>query len=47
VLIGDLLIFDDGFGRDSFIELFSLNKLNEVRKIKITGGCGLKNIPAL
>jgi hypothetical protein len=44
VLIGDLLIFDDGFGRDSFIELFSLSSLSENKRIKISGGCSLKNI---
>lgn len=47
VLIGDLLIFDDGFGKDSFIEVFSLDKLTENKRIKINGGCGLKNIPGL
>jgi hypothetical protein len=47
VLIGDFLIFDNGFGRDSYLSLFSLSKLNEIRKIKITGGCGLRNIPGL
>ena len=47
VLIGDFLIFDNSFGRDSFIEILNLKSLNEERKIKITGGCGLKNIPAL
>ena len=46
VLIGDFLIFDNGFGRDSFIEIYSLSKLSEIRKIKITGGCGLRNIPS-
>ena len=45
VLIGDLLIFDNSFGRDSFIELFSLSSLSENRKIIVTGGCGLKNVP--
>lgn len=47
VLIGDLLIFDNDFGRDSFIELFNLSSLSEKRKIKISGGCGLKNIPSI
>lgn len=47
VLIGDFLIFDDGFGRDSFIEVFNLSSLTENRKIKISGGCGLINIPGI
>jgi len=47
VLIGDLLIFDNGFGRDSFIEVFNLSSLTESRKIKISGGCGLINIPGI
>ncbi len=47
VLIGDLLIFDNGFGRDSYIEMFSLSSLKEKQKIKILGGCGLNNILGL
>ncbi len=47
VLIGDFLIFDNGFGRDSFIEIFNLSSLTESRKIKISGGCGLINIPGI
>ncbi len=47
VLIGDFLIFDNGFGRDSFIELFRLSSLTKNREIKIIGGCGLKNIPSI
>lgn len=47
VLIGDFLIFDNGFGRDSFIEVFNLSSLTESRKIKISGGCGLINIPGI
>lgn len=47
VLIGDLLIFDNGFGRDSYIEMFSLSSLKENQKIKIPGGCALNNILGL
>jgi hypothetical protein len=47
VLIGDFLIFDSGFGKDSFIALFSLSLLKNIHEIKITGGCGLKNIPGI
>lgn len=47
VLIGDFLIFDSGFGKDSFITLFSLSSLKDIHEIKIIGGCGLKNIPGI
>lgn len=47
VLIGDLLIFDDGFGRDSYIKMFSLSLLKDKQDIKISGGCGLNNIIGL
>lgn len=45
VLIGDFLIFESGFGKDSFIEIFNLKSLKEFKKIKISGGCGIRNIP--
>ncbi len=44
VLIGDFLIFDSGFGRDSHIEMFKLESLSNYKTIKINGGCGLRNI---
>ena len=47
VLIGDFLIFDNGFGRDSSIKIIKLSSLEEVKTIKITGGCGLRNIPGI
>ena len=43
VLIGDFLIFDKGFGRDSYIEIFKLATLSDFKIIKINGGCGLRN----
>ncbi len=45
VLIGDFLIFESGFGKDSTLEIFSLKSLEEYKKIKIAGGCGIRNIP--
>jgi hypothetical protein len=45
VLIGDFLIFDSGFGKDSNVIIYKLNPLEEVNTIKINGGCGLRNIP--
>jgi len=44
VLIGDFLIFDNGFARDSHIEIFKLESLSNYKAIKINGGCGLRNI---
>lgn len=44
VLIGDFLIFDNGFGKDSHIEIFKLESLSNHKTIKISGGCGLRNI---
>lgn len=44
VLIGDFLIFDNGFGKDSYIEIFKLKSLSNYKTIKINGGCGLHNI---
>ena len=44
VLIGDFLIFDNGFGKDSHIEIFKLESLSNYKKIKINSGCGLRNI---
>jgi len=44
VLIGDFLIFDKGFGKDSHIEIFMLDSFINNKTIKINGGCGLNNI---
>lgn len=44
VLIGDFLIFDKGFGKDSYIEIFKLESLSNYKTIKINGGCALRNI---
>ncbi len=44
VLIGDFLIFDNGIGKDSHIEIFKLDSLSNYKTIKINGGCGLRNI---
>jgi len=46
-LIGDLLIFDDGFSKDSFIRLIKISLLEDYKTIKIVGGCGLRNIPGI
>lgn len=44
VLIGDFLIFDNGIGKDSHIEIFKLESQSNFKTIKINGGCGLRNI---
>jgi len=44
VLIGDFLIFDNGFGKDSYIDIFELESMSSYKTIKINDGCGLRNI---
>ncbi|MEO8399782.1 MAG: hypothetical protein ABI550_08230 [Ignavibacteriaceae bacterium] len=41
------LIFDDGFQNSSRIIIYNLNSMKLIDTIKITGGCGLENIPEL
>ncbi len=43
--IGDFLIFDDGFGRNSSIYIYNFQKDKIIKQIKIKGGCGLRGIP--
>ena len=45
ILVNDLLIFNDSFLNQSIIVLYNFLKEEEVRKIKIRGGCGLTGIP--
>lgn len=44
VLIGDFLIFDRGFGRDSQIEIFELQSIKGYKIIKLNGGCSLRSL---
>jgi hypothetical protein len=44
VLISDFLIFESGIGRDSDIQIFKINSLENIKTIKINGGCGLRSI---
>lgn len=44
VLIGDFLIFDNGFDKDSRIEIFKLESLSNYKTIRVNGGCGLRYI---
>lgn len=44
VLMGDFLIFDRGFGRDSQLEIIKLESLKEYKVIKLNGGCSLRSL---
>lgn len=43
--LGDLLIFDDGFGNNSLISIFDLNQKKIINAITPKKGCGLVFIP--
>ncbi len=45
--IGDFLIFDDGFGRNSSIYIYNFGEDKVIKQIKIKGGCGLRGIPEI
>ena len=45
--IGDFLIFDDGFGRNSSIYIYNFKEDKVIKQIKIKGGCGLRGIPEI
>jgi hypothetical protein len=45
--LGDLLIFDDGFGNNSVINIFDLNQKKIINVIKPKKGCALVFIPQL
>lgn len=47
MLNGDYLLFDDGFGDKSKIFIYNLSSGQTIDSIKISGGCGLKNIPLI
>jgi len=44
---GDLLIFDDGFGKNSKINIYNLEELKIVDIVQTKEGCGLVVIPQL
>lgn len=46
-LINQSVIFDDGFGEKSVIKIVQPGANRSKKEIKLKGGCGLKNIPAL
>lgn len=45
LLLGNILIFDDGFKEKSKIFIYNLKSHKITDSISVTGGCGLKNIP--
>ncbi len=45
VVIGNLLIYDNNFEKESFITFYRYKKNEEYAVIKIPGGCGIGNIP--
>lgn len=45
--LNDLLIFDDGFGKNSVINIFDLKQKKIIDVIKPTKGCGLVYIPKI
>jgi len=47
VLDGDILLFDDGFNDKSRIFIYNFQTDQMIDTIKISGGCGLKNIPSI
>jgi hypothetical protein len=42
---GDLLFYDEGYGSSSHIVIYDLSERKEFNSIKISGGCGVRNIP--
>ncbi len=47
ILLKNLLIFDNGFGKKSSIKIFNLHTLKMIDSIHIKGGCGITNIPTI
>lgn len=47
LLLGNILIFDDGFEEKSKIFIYNFKSQKITDSISVTGGCGLKNIPSI
>jgi hypothetical protein len=45
--ISDFLIFDDGFGINSSINIYNFKENKIIKQIKVKGGCGLRGIPEI
>jgi hypothetical protein len=46
-LLNKLLIFDNGIGQESELIIYNCGTNKVINKIRIKGGCGLKNIPGI
>ena len=44
-IVNNWVIFDDGFGENSYINIYNFINLEMIKKILVKGGCGLQNIP--
>jgi hypothetical protein len=44
---GDLLIFDDDFGKNSEIYIYNYRTMNLINEIKMSNGCGLVYVPEM
>ncbi|NUN09434.1 MAG: hypothetical protein HUU54_09690 [Ignavibacteriaceae bacterium] len=47
IIMGDILIYDDGFGPKSEIAVINLKTLKELKRFSVKGGAGLFNIPTI
>lgn len=45
--VGDFLIFDDGFGKNSSIYVYKFSEDKVIKKIRFKRGCGLTGIPKI
>lgn len=45
IIVGNLLIFDDGYKENSRIIIYRYRKDNIYSEIRVAGGCGINNIP--
>jgi hypothetical protein len=44
-VIGDMVIYDDNFGKNSCIHIYDMKQRKETETVKFAEGCGLQNIP--
>ncbi len=44
-IVNNWVIFDNGFGENSHINIYNFINLEMIKKISVRGGCGLQNIP--
>ncbi len=46
-VINNWVIFDDGFNKNSHINIYNYINLEMIKKISMRGGCGLQNLPQI